>query len=93
MAPPLTGRYTQWTTLHWRRRRADLTIPQLAAEVRYSPSHLYEVEAGSTACGPILNDRLAARFGMDPRELERTQPVVPPKPSVTRKPRPATEVA
>lgn len=86
--------HRRWDTLYALRRRASLTIPQLAEQLRYSPKHLYEVEGGRTPCGPVLNDRLAARFGYaDPLELERTQPTVMPRTRSTRKPQLAAEVA
>lgn len=87
--------YRRWETLYTLRRRANLTIPELAVRLRYSPKHLYEVEGGRTPCGPILNDRIAEEFGyVDPLELERTQPYVPPRSSTsTSKPQAAAEVA
>lgn len=93
-SPSPSGRHRRWETLYVLRRRASLTIPQLAEQLRYSPKHLYEVEGGRTPCGPVLNDRLAARFGYsDPLELEKTQPAVPPRTRSTRKPHLAAEVA
>jgi hypothetical protein len=93
-----TGQNTRWETLYALRRRANLKIPQLAEQLGYSWQHLYAVENGQRRCGPVLNDRLAKRFGYcDPLELEKTQPLrgvqpaVPPK--VPQSHRPAAEVA
>jgi hypothetical protein len=100
MAQRSTGQNTRWETLYTLRRRADLTIPQLAEQLQYSWQHLYAVEKGQRRCGPILNDRLAKRFGYrDPLELEKTQPlrrtqlIEPPRCRASRSQRPATEVA
>ena len=87
-------RYSRWTTLERDMLRVDVKVPELATEVRISPSHLYEVIGGRVNPSRSLVSRLATRlYYDDPYELWKTRPVVPPRYRAPRKPRPASEVA
>jgi transcriptional regulator with XRE-family HTH domain len=94
MARRPSERYTKWTALDREMLRADVKVTQLAMEVGYSPSHLYEVLGGRVNASNQLINRLAARFGYtDPAELKATRPTVPPRYRAPRSHRPAAEVA
>lgn len=84
--------YTEWTALRDARLNARLTWGQLAERVNRSYVHIREVEQGRAGVSDELLFALADFFGMQPSELARTRPPIPPRGSVRRSP-PSEQVA
>lgn len=76
---------TEWTYLRTLRRRARLSPAELAAKVRYSRTHIGEVERGVASASEELVGRLADAFGVDVMELYRTRPATPPRTGAPRR--------
>lgn len=74
MAQRSPGTYTRWEHLYRLRRRARLSITQLADQVGCHRTTIHAVETGSRRPCPDLIDALADRFGEDSLDLERTLP-------------------
>lgn len=74
MAQRSPGTYTRWEHLYRLRRRARLSVAQLADQVGSHRTTIHAVESGRQRPGPDLIDALADRFGEDSLELERTLP-------------------
>lgn len=74
MAQRSPGTYTRWEHLYRLRRRARLSVAQLADQVGYSRARIYAIESGRQRPGPDLIDALADRFDADSLDLERTLP-------------------